>query len=78
MKEQEQYQFDETMIVTIPHSHEQRLNVYRLLAKEFLWKLSKEIAWFSISRLDVLNHFSLSLFTYLTRLLNKDKTLYLN
>jgi len=35
-KEQEQYQFDETMIVSIPHSQEQRLNVYRLLAKELL------------------------------------------
>lgn len=33
-KEQEQYGFDETMIVSIPHSQEKRLNVYRLLARE--------------------------------------------
>lgn len=32
--EQEQYGFDETMIVSIPHSQEKRLNVYRLLARE--------------------------------------------
>lgn len=35
-KEQEQYGFDEAMIVSIPHSQEKRLNVYRLLAKELL------------------------------------------
>jgi luciferase family oxidoreductase group 1 len=34
--EQEQYGFDEAMIVSIPHSQEKRLNVYRLLAKELL------------------------------------------
>ena len=35
-KEQEQYGFDEAMIVSIPHSQEKRLNVYRLLAQELL------------------------------------------
>lgn len=34
--QQEQYEFDEAMIVSIPHSQEQRLNVYRLLARELL------------------------------------------
>ncbi|MBM7578569.1 LLM class flavin-dependent oxidoreductase [Jeotgalibacillus terrae] len=34
--EQEKYGFDEAMIVSIPHSQEARLNVYRLLAKELL------------------------------------------
>lgn len=34
--EQEQYGFDEAMIVSIPHSQEKRLNVYRLLARELL------------------------------------------
>ena len=33
-KEQEQYGFDEAMIVSIPHSQEKRLDVYRLLARE--------------------------------------------
>ncbi|RPF50648.1 LLM class flavin-dependent oxidoreductase [Aquisalibacillus elongatus] len=33
-EEQEMYGFDEAMIVSIPHSQEKRLNVYRLLAKE--------------------------------------------
>lgn len=36
LAEQERYGFDEAMIVTIPHSQEQRLNVYRLLAEELL------------------------------------------
>ncbi|GEN84471.1 luciferase [Sporosarcina luteola] len=35
-QEQEQYGFDEAMIVSIPHSQEKRLNVYRLLARELL------------------------------------------
>ncbi len=35
-KEQEIYGYDETMIVSIPHSQEARLNVYKLLAKELL------------------------------------------
>jgi luciferase family oxidoreductase group 1 len=35
-KEQEQYGFDEAMIVSIPHSQEKRLDVYRLLARELL------------------------------------------
>ncbi|KAB2336203.1 LLM class flavin-dependent oxidoreductase [Cytobacillus depressus] len=35
-KEQEQYGFDEAMIVSIPHSQEKRLVVYRLLARELL------------------------------------------
>lgn len=35
-EQQEVFNFDETMIVSIPHSQEQRLNVYRLLAKELL------------------------------------------
>ena len=35
-KEQEQYGFDEAMVVSIPHSQEKRLDVYRLLAKELL------------------------------------------
>lgn len=34
--QQEKYQFDEAMIVSIPHSQKQRLNVYRLLAEELL------------------------------------------
>lgn len=34
--EQEKYGFDETMVVSIPHSQEKRLEVYRLLAKELL------------------------------------------
>lgn len=36
LKDQAKYGFDEAMICTIPHSQEQRLNVYRLLAKELL------------------------------------------
>lgn len=35
-EDQERYGFDEAMIVSIPHSQEQRLNVYRLLARELL------------------------------------------
>jgi luciferase family oxidoreductase group 1 len=35
-EQQETYEFDETMVVSIPHSQEQRLNVYRLLARELL------------------------------------------
>ncbi|HLR10612.1 MAG TPA: LLM class flavin-dependent oxidoreductase [Sporosarcina sp.] len=35
-EDQEKYGFDETMIISIPHTQEQRLNVYRLLAKELL------------------------------------------
>ncbi|MDN7245594.1 LLM class flavin-dependent oxidoreductase [Planococcus shenhongbingii] len=35
-KEQQQYGFDEAMIVSIPHAQEKRLEVYRLLAKELL------------------------------------------
>jgi luciferase family oxidoreductase group 1 len=35
-EEQEQYGFDEAMIVSIPHSQEKRLDVYRLLARELL------------------------------------------
>ncbi|WHY86708.1 LLM class flavin-dependent oxidoreductase [Neobacillus novalis] len=35
-KEQEQYGFDEAMIVSIPHSQEKRLDVYRLIARELL------------------------------------------
>ncbi|CAM4227209.1 LLM class flavin-dependent oxidoreductase [Lederbergia lenta] len=35
-KEQKQYGFDEAMIISIPHSQEKRLNVYRLLARELL------------------------------------------
>lgn len=35
-KEQEIYGYDETMIISIPHSQEARLNVYKLLAKELL------------------------------------------
>lgn len=35
-QEQETYGFDEAMIVSIPHSQEKRLNVYRLLARELL------------------------------------------
>ena len=34
--EQEKYGFDETMVVSIPHSQEKRLEVYRLLARELL------------------------------------------
>lgn len=34
--EQEQYRFEEAMIISIPHSQEKRLNVYRLLARELL------------------------------------------
>lgn len=34
--DQERYGFDESMIISIPHSQAQRLNVYRLLAKELL------------------------------------------
>jgi luciferase family oxidoreductase group 1 len=34
--EKEHYGFDEAMVVSIPHSQEQRLNVYRLLARELL------------------------------------------
>lgn len=34
--EQEQYGFDEAMIVSIPHSQEKRLEVYRLLARELM------------------------------------------
>lgn len=35
-QEQEQYGFDEAMVVSIPHSQEKRLEVYRLLARELL------------------------------------------
>jgi alkanesulfonate monooxygenase SsuD/methylene tetrahydromethanopterin reductase-like flavin-dependent oxidoreductase (luciferase family) len=35
-EDQARYEFDEAMIVSIPHSQEQRLNVYRLLARELL------------------------------------------
>ena len=35
-QEQQQYGFDEAMIISIPHAQETRLNVYRLLAKELL------------------------------------------
>ncbi|MFD1708804.1 LLM class flavin-dependent oxidoreductase [Siminovitchia sediminis] len=35
-EEQERYGFDEAMIVSIPHSQEKRLEVYRLLARELL------------------------------------------
>ncbi|MFA1820003.1 LLM class flavin-dependent oxidoreductase [Virgibacillus oceani] len=35
-EQQAQHEFNETMIVSIPHSQEKRLNVYRLLAKELL------------------------------------------
>src|SRR5690625_1804688 len=35
-EEQAKYQFDEAMIVSIPHSQKKRLNVYRLLAKELI------------------------------------------
>lgn len=35
-QEQEQYGFDEAMIVSIPHSQAKRLDVYRLLARELL------------------------------------------
>lgn len=35
-QEQEQYGFDEAMIVSIPHSQKKRLEVYRLLARELL------------------------------------------
>jgi len=35
-EESERYGFDEAMICSVPHSQEQRLNVYRLLAKEML------------------------------------------
>ncbi|MCM3113158.1 LLM class flavin-dependent oxidoreductase [Lederbergia lenta] len=35
-KEQKQYGFDEAMIISIPHSQEKRLHVYRLLARELL------------------------------------------
>lgn len=35
-QEQEQYGFDEAMIISIPHSQEKRLDVYRLLARELL------------------------------------------
>lgn len=34
--EQAQYGFDEAMIISMPHSQEKRLDVYRLLAKELL------------------------------------------
>ncbi|MDQ1005346.1 luciferase family oxidoreductase group 1 [Neobacillus niacini] len=34
VEEQERYGFDEAMIVSIPHSQEKRLDVYRLLARE--------------------------------------------
>ncbi|SER07543.1 luciferase family oxidoreductase, group 1 [Piscibacillus halophilus] len=34
--EQEKYGFDEAMIVSIPHSQDKRLDVYRLLARELL------------------------------------------
>lgn len=37
-KEQEVYGYDETMIISIPHSQEKRLDVYQLLAKELLNK----------------------------------------
>lgn len=35
-EQQEMYGFDEAMVVSIPHSQEKRLNVYRLLARELL------------------------------------------
>ena len=35
-KQQEEYAFDESMIVSITHSQEKRLNVYKLLAEELL------------------------------------------
>lgn len=35
-QEQEQYGFDEAMVVSIPHSQEKRLEVYRLLARELM------------------------------------------
>lgn len=35
-RQQEYYNFDEAMIVSIPHSQEQRLNTYRILAEELL------------------------------------------
>lgn len=35
-EEKEKYGFDEAMVVSIPHSQEKRLNVYRLLAEELL------------------------------------------
>lgn len=35
-EEQETYGYDETMVISIPHSQEARLNVYKLLAKELL------------------------------------------
>lgn len=35
-RQQEQYGFDEAMIVSIPHSQAQRLNTYRLMAKELM------------------------------------------
>lgn len=34
--QQEMYEFDEAMIVSIPHSQQKRLDVYRLLARELL------------------------------------------
>lgn len=36
VEQKEQYDFDELMIVSIPHSQEKRLEVYRLLARELL------------------------------------------
>lgn len=36
LEDQAKYGFDEAMIVSIPHSQEKRLEVYRLLAKELL------------------------------------------
>lgn len=36
LREKEHYGFDEAMIVSIPHSQEKRLEVYRMLAKELL------------------------------------------
>lgn len=35
-EEQAVYGFDEAMIMSVPHSHQKRLNVYRLLARELL------------------------------------------
>jgi luciferase family oxidoreductase group 1 len=35
-KQQEEYEFDETMVISITHSQEKRLNVYKLLAEELL------------------------------------------
>lgn len=36
LQEENEYGFDEAMIVSITHSQEKRLNTYRLLAKEMI------------------------------------------